>query len=92
MEENKAVKEILGSAEIREIREDLRSLKTNVITLAHDIKQGGGVVARDGIDHLRAAGRNEFQRVEDHVREKPGQSIVLAFCAGLAFSVLMGRH
>ena len=90
---NKAVKDILESAEIQEIKEDLRSLKTNVITLAHDIRHGGKVVARDGIGHLRAASQSEFQRIEDHVREKPGQSIVLAFCAGLAFSVLLGsRH
>jgi hypothetical protein len=93
MEEKRAVKEILDSAEIQEIKEDLRSLKSNVITLANDIKHGGSVVARDGLGHLRAAGQSEFQRIEDHVREKPGQSMVLAFCAGLAFSVLLGsRH
>lgn len=93
MEEKRPIKDMLGSAEIQEIREDLRSLRTNVVTLAHDIRHGGGAVARDGLGQLRAASQSEFAKIEDHVREKPGQSMVLAFCAGLAFSAIFGsRH
>ncbi len=92
MDENRAVKEILDSAEMQEIKEDLRSLKTNVVTLAHDIRDGGGAVAKDSLWHLRAAGQDEFRRMEERVREKPAQSVVIAFCAGLALSVFLGAR
>ncbi|MGZ9097055.1 MAG: hypothetical protein ACXW30_02015 [Micavibrio sp.] len=89
MEENKGLKNI-GSSEIQDIKDDLQSLRSNVVTLAQDIKNGGGAVAREGVDHLKSIGQYEFQKVEDHVREKPGQSLALAFCAGLVFSYLIG--
>lgn len=92
MEESRMLKDI-GSSEIQDIKEDLQSLKSNVVMLAQDIRNGGGAVARESIDHLKSVGKYEFQRVEERVREKPGQSLAIAFCAGLVFSYLVGgRH
>lgn len=86
------VTKISHSAELQEIRNDLNALKSNVVTLAQDIKNSGGAVARQGIDTLKAAGQDEFQKIEEYVKEKPAQSLALAFCAGLVFSALISRH
>ena len=88
----KTVTKISQSAELQEIRNDLNALKTNVVTLAQDIKNGSGNVARQSLDALKASGQDEFQKVEEYVKEKPAQSLALAFCAGLIFSALISRH
>lgn len=86
------VTKITNSAELQEIRNDLNALKTNVVTLAQDLKNGGGTVARQSLDSLKAAGQDEFQKIEEFVQEKPAQSLALAFCAGLVFSALISRR
>lgn len=91
MDDNKRLRNI-GSSEIEDIKEDLQSLKSNVVTLAQDIKNGGGAVARDSLDHLKAVGQEGFDKIENRVREKPGQSLALAFCAGLALSYLVSMQ
>lgn len=92
MEESKVVTKINQSTELQDIRDDLNALKTNVVALAQDIKNGGGAVARQSFDTLKATGQDEFQKVEEYVKEKPAQSLALAFCAGLVFSALISRH
>jgi ElaB/YqjD/DUF883 family membrane-anchored ribosome-binding protein len=86
--------EIKASAvsEIQTIREDIAALKADTAILARNIKDEGGRIARGGIDELRAAGGREFYKVEEHVRENPGQSVLLAFAAGLFASYLLGSR
>ena len=86
-----------NSREIDGIKEDLRtlqdnvkSLKSNAVTLAHDLKAGGGAVAREGLDHLKTAGQDEFQKIESYVKAKPVQSLAMAFAAGLVANFLLG--
>ena len=81
-----------GGSEIQTIRDDITALKEDTATLARDIKGKGGRIARDGIDELRAAGGREFHMVEERVRENPGQSVLLAFAAGLFASYLLGSR
>lgn len=82
-----------GGVELQELRQDINSLKTDAVTLAHDLRANGGIIFKDGINRVKDAGRGSFRRVEDRVKDKPGQSIALAFCAGLILSYLAGgRH
>lgn len=88
-----------GNVGFPEIKNDLNTLKEDAATalrdaavLAKNIKDGSGNIAREGVNQLKSAGQNEFHKMEAHVREKPGQSVALAFCAGLVFSYMLGSR
>lgn len=85
--------------EIDEIREDLDSLRTNVVELTQHIKQNGSTQAtnlrdraNDTIHDLQERGQKQVQRVEKQVKQKPGQSLALAFAGGLLTSLLLRRR
>lgn len=84
--------------EIDEIRQDLDSLKNNVVELTRHLQENGaeqvhelGAIAQKKAEQLKKAGQKEFKKLEGQVKEHPGQSIAMAFAAGLVLSVLMGR-
>jgi ElaB/YqjD/DUF883 family membrane-anchored ribosome-binding protein len=81
-----------GGQEIQAIKDDLVNLKDDGLTLARNLKGNGESVAREGMDNLRAAGEREFRKIEKHVQDKPGQSILLAFAAGLVASYVLGSR
>lgn len=74
------------------IKKDLTALKEHTATLAKEVKDKGQGVLRDGVDQLIAAAQDEFPDIEKRVKEKPGQSILLAFAAGMFASFLLGSR
>jgi ElaB/YqjD/DUF883 family membrane-anchored ribosome-binding protein len=85
--------------EIAEIKEDLSSLKSNAVELAHHVKKNGEAqtqefkkLAAQELDVLKETGRTQLKKIEERVKEKPGQSIAIAFASGLAISYLLGRR
>lgn len=93
------VKEAANNAGLSELRKDLNVLKEDAAAtiqdaavLAKNLKHESGAMARDGVKTLAAAGRNEFEKLEERVRDRPGQSVALAFCAGLVFSYILGSR
>lgn len=87
--------------EIEEIRQDIESLKSNVVDLSRHVKSEGKVqasrlteVALERLADLRKNASFEYHRAEKAVKSKPGQSIAIAFAAGLVTSLLFSgrRH
>lgn len=85
--------------EIDHIREDLDSLKHNVIELTRHVTKDGNEQAaqlRDNlkgqIDQMQKNGLKRYKKVEAHVKQKPGQSLAMAFGAGLIASMLLSRR
>lgn len=85
--------------EIEDIREDLDSLKTNVVELTKHLKKDGSEhsaeikdMAADRYAALKASGEKQLKVVEKRVKQKPVESIGIAFAAGLALSMLVGRR
>lgn len=94
-----ALKGIANNPGFQDLKSDLNTLKEDAAHTIHDaasvaktLKNESGAIARDGIKNLKSAGTDEFHRMEARVRERPGQSVALAFCAGLVFSYVMGRR
>lgn len=94
-----SIKDIANTPGFSDLRSDLNVLKDDAATTLHDaaalaktLKGESRAIARDGIKNLKTAGENEFHRMEERVRERPGQSVALAFCAGLMFSYILGRR
>lgn len=86
--------------EIDHIKSDLQSLKTNVVALTQHLKDNGAEhlvdlegKAKKKFTKLSVEGQRRYKEVEDHVRENPGQSILIAFAGGILASYLMsGRR
>ena len=84
--------------EITEIREDLNSLKSNVVELTKHLKHDGDTTieeiresATKRLKNLSTAGQKKLKEVEGHVKAKPAQSLAMAFAAGLVISALARR-
>lgn len=85
--------------EIDEIREDLDSLKTNVVGLTKHVQEDGYKQAEELSTHakkrmakLQAQGHQQVERLEGHVRAKPAQSVAIAFAGGFLASMLLSRR
>ena len=90
-------------ASIEDIRNDLDSLKTNVIELTrhiqessighvHEVTDEMTAQAYKKAEALRKTGKRELKKIESQVKSHPGQSVALAFAAGMAMSMIMGAH
>ncbi|MGB4108027.1 MAG: hypothetical protein WBK55_09585 [Alphaproteobacteria bacterium] len=85
--------------EINHIKDDLASLKDDVVSLTSHVKSNGGKHVDDAkrfagkqLEKARKAGENTLHKMEHRVTEKPGQALAIAFFAGLAASFLLGKR
>ncbi len=86
-------------SEIDDIREDLDSLKNNVVELTKHLKQDGKEhtkelksTALEQLDSLKSSGQERYEILEGNVKKHPGQAIAIAFASGLLASYLIGRR
>ncbi len=85
--------------EIDDIKNDLQSLKSNVVALTQHLTANGadhlvefeGKAAKTAAK-LKAEGARRYKEVENQVREKPGQALMIAFAGGLLASLLLSRR
>jgi ElaB/YqjD/DUF883 family membrane-anchored ribosome-binding protein len=84
--------------EIDDIREDLNSLRTNVVELTKHLRADGAeniehakIAASGRYNAAKTAGLKQLVRAEKAVQKKPGQSMLMAFAAGLAISALLRK-
>jgi len=84
---------------IEEIREDIDSLKSNIVELTRHVKAETGVrtdVIKKGllsqVASIRSSGVAQYEKLEGQVKEKPTQSLALAFAGGIIASYLFGRR
>ena len=82
-----------------DIRKDLSSLQSDVAVLASTAKKVGSdkvheavSYVNDQVDTLKETGANALGKIEEGIKAKPGQSITIAFAAGLLVSYLLGRR
>lgn len=86
-------------SEIDDIREDLDSLKNNVVELTQHLRRDGSVRSQelrsaimDQFALFQQSGRDQYKNVEKRIKAQPGKSIAIAFAAGLAASLLLRRR
>lgn len=80
-----------------DIRKDLRALKNDITNLtSHAVEAGLSRVdglrdtASEQYDRLKETSKDGFATIERRVREKPAQSLAVAFVAGIVLSLFMG--
>ncbi len=81
--------------EIEEIKQDIDSLKNNVVELTKHVQSEGrsqankiSELAADRITDLKKSAQLEYLKAEKAVKAKPGQSLAIAFGAGLLAAFL----
>jgi ElaB/YqjD/DUF883 family membrane-anchored ribosome-binding protein len=82
----------------KEVISDINDIKENVVGLARNLKDVSATKAndaadyvRDRVDTLKETGLDRLEKVEARIQAKPGQSIAIAFAAGLIANFLLGR-
>jgi ElaB/YqjD/DUF883 family membrane-anchored ribosome-binding protein len=83
----------------RDASEAVDDIKENVVGLVQHAKDVGTDKAHQVADYvqgradnLRLSGREALARAEDRIRSKPGQSVGIAFAAGILASFLLSRR
>lgn len=86
-------------SEIDGIKDDIDSLKNNIVELTKHIKVDAKKetkelkkAAANQIEGLRDTSLEQYERLEKQVKAKPGQSVAIAFAAGVVASMLVGRR
>lgn len=81
--------------EISEIRNDLNSLKSNIVALSKHVKEDGKERVSDlssavmkGVDTLKERGSDSFAIIEDAIRENPRRSLLVAFGVGILANLI----
>ena len=77
--------------EIAHIREDLDSLRHNVVALSRSIKHGVTETAMTRYEKLKNRGNQTLEQAEQSVREHPGRSVLTAFGVGVLLSAFLRR-
>lgn len=82
--------------EIDELKEDMAALKKHMSDLTASLKKDGaeeaekiGAKAKEKLGELKDRGNQGIEQIEGRIKEKPGQSIAIAFAAGFLASMLL---
>lgn len=76
--------------EVKEIKNDLESLKENTVELAKHVKEDGIEQAQEKAQSISAAAKKNLRKAEIHVKQNPIQSVAVAFAGGVIASMLLG--
>ncbi|MDB5491656.1 MAG: hypothetical protein JWO78_1505 [Micavibrio sp.] len=87
------------NASLQNVKEDLRTLKTDVVGLGRQATEEGKKrlndtvsVAQDKVSEFKEAGYEELKGLKSYVSENPTQAVAYAFAAGLIASFVFGRR
>lgn len=85
--------------ETERLKEDAASLKDNAIQLAQRVRDEGEQKVRqakdavsEGYERFKSSSADQLRDVEKRVKDKPLQSIAIAFGVGLIASYIFGRR
>jgi ElaB/YqjD/DUF883 family membrane-anchored ribosome-binding protein len=86
-------------SDVDDIKGDISALKSNTIELAKHVKEAGSHKTDDMTEAasmrfkvLTAQGKEQLKSLESKIKEKPLQSMAIAFIAGLVFDALLKRR
>ncbi len=88
-----------GARAVNESFPEIQEIKKNVLGLAHNIKETSAEKAheasgymQDRMDDAMDSGADTLEKLERRIKAKPGQSIAIAFAAGILANFLLGRR
>ncbi len=85
--------------EVKNIKQDLTSLKQHASELTEHVKEDGAKQAEEikeyaaeRFSEFKDSTQKQIEAVEGYVQKKPVQAVAIAFGAGLIASLLLGRR
>lgn len=85
---NRHIEKILDRPEVENIKNDIRSLKSNGTALAKDLKHDGSAMVRESLDHIKATGAERWHQVENRAKGVSGRTLAAGLVAGLVLGYL----
>ena len=79
------------ASEVNQLKENVTQLTQTAKTASNQKVQAASDYIRSRVLGLKASGEKSLEQTEAFIREKPGQSIALAFAAGVIAHILLGR-
>ncbi|MDP2206792.1 MAG: hypothetical protein Q8K65_10860 [Alphaproteobacteria bacterium] len=80
------------SAEVSRLKTDAKHLTRDGKAIINDGAHVTADYIRELTESLKKSGRRTLEKTEAHIQDKPGQSIAIAFAAGMVASLLFGRR
>jgi ElaB/YqjD/DUF883 family membrane-anchored ribosome-binding protein len=91
--------EVTNPVNTDKLKAEARDFKENIVGIARNIKEGSSDRAqvatdyiRDRLHDLKSASNDTLDKVETRIKNKPTQSVAIAFATGLVLSYLLGRR
>ncbi len=81
-----------GYNEIQNIKDDLDSLKVDVIALTRHLQEDGNKNVQELGKKIRTTGNKQLHEIEQAIKLNPTQSLTIAFFLGIALSRLLGHR
>lgn len=88
-----------AASSIDNIKEDIYTLKADVIELGRTVKSEGmkkieeaTIELQDKIDSLKTEGRDEIDKVQTYINNNPNNAVGIAFAAGALVALLLSRR
>ncbi|MEZ0224627.1 MAG: hypothetical protein ACAH83_08750 [Alphaproteobacteria bacterium] len=81
-----------------QITDELKSAANGVASAAHQLNEDAVKVTKSAVkdaqkklDDVKSEARGALKDMERNVKSHPGETLLLAFAAGVVFSLLLGR-
>lgn len=86
------------SADVNDVRDDVKSLKENVSALSHSLKEEACAktselkdLAAEKLESAMKRGNESLKFIDDEVRANPRSAVAVAFAAGILANFLLRR-
>jgi ElaB/YqjD/DUF883 family membrane-anchored ribosome-binding protein len=80
------------SADVSRLKNDVKDISRDSKAIINDGAHVTADYIRELTESLKKSGRHTLEKTEARIQDKPGQSIAIAFAAGMVASLLFGRR
>jgi hypothetical protein len=81
-----------GNAELNVLKDDIAALKSNGANFVHHVNENAGNLTRDGMNKIMSKAESGMSYIENQVKAKPTQSMLIAFATGLVANYLLSSR
>jgi len=81
-----------GNADLNVLKEDIAAIKSNGANFVHHVNENAGNLSREGMNKILSKAESGMSYIEEQVKAKPAQSMLIAFATGLVANYLLSSR
>lgn len=81
-----------SSPALNVLKEDIAALKSNGASFVQHVNENASSLSRDGMNKIMEKAESGMNSIEERIKAKPSQSIMIAFAAGLVANYLLSAR